>query len=77
MGVPSPPRSTPSKRAGQLEVNSESRTAAGTLLMTWLAARATAKGAAFMADLSVVWTKGMDDIFPEKTKKQRNVASSP
>ena len=47
------------------------------MLMTWLAARATEKGAAFMADPSVAWTKGMDDIFPEKTKKQKNVASSP
>lgn len=73
IGVPSPPRSTPSRRAGRLEVNSESRAAAGTLLMTWLAARETMKGDAFMADPSVAWIKGMDDIFSEKTKKQKTL----
>ena len=74
-GVPSPPTLTPASRPRQSPVKPESRIAAGTLLMHWLAAAAHSSVLRASSDSSSARTAGMRPRFPEKMKKQQNVSS--
>lgn len=77
IGVPSPPKSTPSNSGCQSPANGASSTAAGTLLMTWLIAALARNGAVSIIEAKACAIGGMDAMFPENTKKQTNVARRP
>lgn len=77
MGVPRPPMSVPRSSALQSSVKPDRRTAAGTLLMTWLASAEVMSGREARSSCKKLLTAGMAPIFPAKTKKQTKVASRP
>ena len=72
-GVPSPPMFVPSKSATPSEVNCDSSTALGTLLIIWLVKRETMNADLFITKLKKVLTLSFCDKFPLKIKKQQNV----
>ena len=73
--MPRPPMSVPSTRAFPLSVNPDSSTAAGTLLITWLARRAVRNSRPSRNPISSCRKAGTWPRFPISTKKATKVAS--
>ena len=77
MAERAPPTLTPTSSGAHSPVKCESSTAAGTLLMTWLAPALTHRPPSAMSGASTSTTCGMRAMFPANTQKHAKVSSSP
>ena len=75
MGVPKPPMPTPTRRLCQSVVNPDSITAAGTLLMNWLAKTGVRRGWLSMRPPRTVETSSILTTFPVKMNRNTKVSS--
>ena len=75
MRVPRPPRFTPVSSAAKSSVKPDSRSAAGTLLMTWLTATPAISSLPETTACKSSETAGSLPMFPVKMKNPTNVRS--
>ena len=75
IGVPRPPRSTPSSSPRQSSVNPAHSTDAGTLLINWLATAEVKRALLDISPSNSVLSAGISPRFPENIKKNTKVIS--